>query len=281
MNSLIPIAAAVLQASSFTLDKIILSLRRVGYKTYLGVSFPMLFFSAFILFLVFHPQLNPNLFEGRYAWMLAASIGITALSNILYYRALESDHLTELQTINLLRSVPIIVFSSIFFADERNPIFIFAALIAAGAIIWSHWERGRFTFARHTVPFLVWTACVVPVGIALLKLLLAVWDPVAFLFVHDGAIALVFWFLFSPAIRHAPRSAYGFLFLTNFLSMVAWVLFFVSYQRSGIVYTTLLFSLEPLIVYFAAVLFLQEKLETKKALAFCIVLATIVFANIS
>jgi drug/metabolite transporter (DMT)-like permease len=280
MNALIPIVASVLQAGAFTFDKVILSMRRVGYKAYLGVSFPLFWFSTLILFLMFRPPLPTELFSGRNAALLIVSIGISVLSNILYYRALASDYLGELQIISLLKNVPIILFSSLLFADERNPVFIASAFIAAVAVVWSHWEGNHFKIARHTFSFFLWTVAVVPLGVSILKPLLAVWDPVALLFVHDGVVALFFWCLFSGATQRVPLAAYRYFFVTNFLSVVAWVLFLISYQRSGIVYTTLIFSIEPLLVYFAAVVFLRERFERKKAIAFCVVLATIIAANL-
>ena len=44
MNALLPLLAAFLQASSLTLDKAILSIRRMSYQTYIGFSFPLTFF---------------------------------------------------------------------------------------------------------------------------------------------------------------------------------------------------------------------------------------------
>ncbi len=280
MNAFIPILAAVLQAGSFTLDKVILSIRRVGYKSYLGVSFSMLWFSSLVLFLIFRPPLPPELFTGYYAWLLVLSVISTILSNVIYYRALASDHLVELQAIDLLKNIPIILFSSILFVDERNPVFIVSAIIATTVVIWAHWDGRHFKIARRTFTFLLWTIGVAPLSIAMLKPLLAVWDPIAFLFVRDGAVAIFFWFLFSGAMRRAPVSAYGYFFLTNLLTMTSWVLFIISYKRSGIVYTTLLFSIEPLLVYFAAVVFLKEKLAWKKATAFLIVLVTIIVSHL-
>ncbi|MEK7576153.1 MAG: DMT family transporter [Patescibacteria group bacterium] len=280
MNALIPVVAAILQAGSFTLDKVILSMRHVGYKMYLGISFPLFWFCGFILFLIFRPPLGPELFTGYLAWLLALSIAISSMSNILYYRALDSDKLAELQAIDLFKNIPIILFSSLLFADERNPVFVISAFIAAAAVIWSHWDGTHFKIARHTLSFLMWTVVVVPLGISTLKPLLAAWDPIAFLFVHDGIVAMFFWFLFSRATEHVPLNAYGYFLLTNFLSVTAWVLFFISYKNSGIVYTTLLFSLEPLLVYFAAVLFLKERLDRRKAIAFLIVLASITISHL-
>jgi drug/metabolite transporter (DMT)-like permease len=64
------------------------------------------------------------------------------------------------------------------------------------------------------------------------------------------------------------------------LTSVAWILFYFSYQRSGIIYTILIFSLQPLLVYLASVFFLKESLYWKKAVAFIVVLLSIAVAQV-
>ncbi|MBT9167771.1 MAG: hypothetical protein DDT19_01113 [Syntrophomonadaceae bacterium] len=74
--------------------------------------------------------------------------------------------------------------------------------------------------------------------------------------------------------------AFSLLVLTNILTTIAWILFYFSYQKSGIIYTILIFSLQPLLVYFASVFFLKEPLHFKKTIAFFVVLFSIVVAQV-
>ena len=112
------------------------------------------------------------------------------------------------------------------------------------------------------------------------KTLLLYWHPVAFATIRSGVIAVAIFLLFS---RHAVRAAgagnEGF-FLPAALSAVAITLYFYSFQQFGIVYTVLLFSIQPLLVYVSAVLFLKEQFHWKKAIAFVIVLCAITAAQI-
>ena len=77
-----------------------------------------------------------------------------------------------------------------------------------------------------------------------------------------------------------PGRSIPLLVATNILSASAWVLYYLSYQAFGVIYTILLFSATPLLVYFAAALFLKEPLRRRHAIAFVIVLAAIVTAQL-
>ena len=141
MNFLFPILAAILQAGSFTIDKVVLSIRRVNFKTYTGISFPLIFLITLVIFFIFRPPLSFDLLAGNLWWLLLISVGMTIVTNLIFYRALDDDKLGEIQTLDLLHAIPIIIFASIFFADERNFFVVIPALIASSAVIWSHWEH--------------------------------------------------------------------------------------------------------------------------------------------
>ena len=280
MNFLLPILAAFLQATSLTLDKVILSVRKVDFKMYIGMSFPLIFFITLIIFLVFRPPLSRELIYGNLFWWLVGSVTLSIFSNLLFYKALDQDKLGELETISLLSAIPVIIFSSIFFTDERNFSVLIPAFIASAAIIWSHWKAGHFLIKKDTLPFLLGSLVVAPLGAACSKILLAGFNPISLELLRSGALALILTPIFQRKIEKIPEQAVLLLILTNILTTIAWILFFFSYQKSGIVYTVLLFSLQPLLVYFAAIFFLKEKFNRKKFIAFLIVLASIAIAQI-
>lgn len=280
MNFLFPILAAILQAGSFTLDKVVLSIRRVNFKTYTGVSFPLIFLITLVIFLIFRPPLSFDLFVGNLWWLLLISIGMTIVTNLVFYRALDDDRLGEIQTLDLLHSIPIIIFASVIFADERNFFVIIPAFVASSAVIWSHWEHHHFKIAKHTLPFVVWSLSIAPISASISKVLLASWNPISLELVRSGAVASILGPLFAKYAQRISFKAFSLLLATNILTSIAWILFYFSYQRSGIIYTILVFSLQPLLVYLASVFFLKEPLHWKKAVAFAIVLLSIGIAQV-
>ncbi|HEY4523398.1 MAG TPA: EamA family transporter [Candidatus Paceibacterota bacterium] len=275
MNSLIPLFAAILQAGSFVTDKITLNIRGVSFKTYVGVSFPLIFLITFIIFLIFRPPLTADLFVGNLGLFFIISIGTVITSNILYYRALKHDGLGEMEVLSLLVGVPVIIFSSAVFSDERKLYVVIPALLAALAIIWSHWEGRHIHLARRTWPFFLFAFFSAPFRSGMQKLLLVAWNPISLELMQSAAVAVVLGILFWQQVRSINLKTFYLLVLTNVLTSVAWILVSFSIQRSGIIYTGLLFSINPLLVYFSSVLFLGEKTNWKKNTAFAVVLLSI------
>jgi drug/metabolite transporter (DMT)-like permease len=167
------------------------------------------------------------------------------------------------------------------FSAERNPITLVAAFIASAAIAWSHLHRTHFHIAPKTMPFIVWAVVAFPVMGLITKQLLLVWHPVALELFRDAALAITLAPLFYRYSRKISRKAFWFLVLTSFLASVSFILYDFSIQRSGIIYSTLIFALQPLLVYFGSLVFLKERFQWKKMVAFVVVLVSIIVAQVS
>jgi len=280
MSLIFPVGASILQAASFTMDKFILSVKKVTPKTYMGVSFPLIFIFTLIIFFIFNPPLTFDLFAGKYFWLILLSIFLIIGSNIIFYRALKSDLLSEIQTIELLREIPLIIFAAIIFADERNLLIVALALIATTSVIWSHWENGHFKIKKKTFLFLLWTILITPFAGIISKILLEIWNPISLGLIRNGIIAIIFIPLFFKNIKSLSQKTIPFLLLTNLLTTIAWILYFFSYQILGIIQTVLIFSLQPLLVYFTSVFLLKEKFQWKKSIAFVIILSAIIISQL-
>ena len=275
MNFFLPIIAAVLQAGSYTLDKVVLSVKKVTYKTYTGVSFPLIFLITLVIFLVVRPPLSWSLFAGKNLWYLIFTVSATLVANLIFYRALDEDNLGEIQTIELLAGIPTVIFAGLAFPSERNVPIIALALVSSLAVVWSHWKNHRFKIAKHTLPLLIWTIVIAPFGALIIKDILRVWNPITLQLFRSGCIALILVPLYFKTIEKVSLRAFTLLVATNILTTLAWIIYYFSFQLSGIVYTVLIFSLQPFLVYFASVFLLKEKLNWKKFAAFVIILLSI------
>jgi drug/metabolite transporter (DMT)-like permease len=279
-----PISAAILQSGSMTFDKLILSVKKMNYKDYIGISFPLIFLFTLIIFLIFHPKFNPEFFQLKYYLLIIALVVIILITNILYYRALKRDMLSEMQTISLLKGIPLIIFAALIFPNERNPIIIILSLIAIAAIIWSHYEHHHFKIFKKTLPFLLWILTIGAFAGIINKLILDVLNPITMQLITDGAIALILTPLYFKDIKSIPKKslkkALPLLLLTNLLTSIAFILYYFSFQLSGIIYTVLIFSIQPVLVYFISLIFLKEKFHIKKFLAFIIILIVIILSQV-
>jgi len=279
MAPFLAIVAAVLQASSFTLDKVILSIRGVNFRTYTGLSYPLIFAITLVIFLLVRPPFSLQLVSGHLRWFFLALIILSVVTNLIFYRALDHDCLGEIQTIDLFGNLPTILLAMLLFKDERNLFIIVPALVASCALVWAHWQHHRLVIARHTMHFVVWTVTGHPLAASVSKLLLRAWNPIVLELMRSGVMAVVLGLIFSHELKRASLKTGLLLVITNILTTLAFILFYFSYQRLGIVHTMLLFSLQPILVYIASLALLKEKLQPKKLIAFCIVLICIMAAQ--
>ncbi|MFA5258632.1 MAG: EamA family transporter [Candidatus Pacearchaeota archaeon] len=279
MSFLYPLGAAVLQAASATLDKVTLSIKGVTYKTYTGVSFPLIFLFTLIIFLIIKPTFALQSFNFKIIFLIIISTVFIIGTNLLYYRALKHDLLSEMQTFSLLSNIPLILLT-IIFLKERNPLLILLAFICVIALVWSHYERRHFKISKNTLPYFIWIILIAPFGGIMSKIILQTIDPISLQLIRDGIIALIFMVLFFKNIKRVPRKAYFPLLLTNILTSIAWILYFLSYQKSGIIYTVLIFSIQPLLVYITSIFLLKEKTNFRKITAFVIILICIGVAQL-
>ena len=275
MNFIIPALAAVSQSASFLIDKAALRIRGMDYRGYLGMSFPLLFGFSLILLVIFAPPFPRELFAWPMSGIFAASAAIIIVINVVFYRAMEADEMQELEVLELLERIPAILVTAAVFADERSPVVVSAALASSLAIAWSHWTGKRFSMKRTSLQFLIIGLVTAPVRVGLAKILLTVWHPLSLEIARNAVFSAVFWPVYRQAMRAVPRRAAFMVVGANMLTFAAAVLGHMSYQLSGVVYTILLMSLQPFLVYLGAVLFLGERFHPKKFIAFLVVLVSI------
>lgn len=281
MNLLLPIFSAVFYAGSQILDKLAMFRRKVRPASYIAVNFYIGFGLAIALLLFWRMPFSYELFRDNLWLLFLISVFASIAVNLTFFRSLASDDLGEIKTLDLLRVLPVIFVSSAIFEDERNVVMILLAFIASLAIVWSHWEAKHFKITGPALSFLLVGFVTAPISAVAAKELLRVWNPILLSLANISAAAI---FLTPIFLRKAPKMSAGnfsIAGLSAILGLAGGVFLFFSYKYFGIIYTVLLMSLEPLLTYFSALLFLKEKINRKKLTAFFIVLIAIILAQVT
>lgn len=275
------ITAAILQAGSFALDKAILNLRKVDYRRYTLLSFPLIAILTGIGWCIIRPGTPlAALTTGIMPWILLGTALAQIISNILFYRALQNDTLNEIQLWSMFQRVPIIIVAGFLFADERNWFVLTLAIIAALAVVWSHTNHHRLVIRKRTAPYILWILLWAPIGAALSKIILRSLDPVTMELARSIPIALVFLLLYHSAARPIGARSWIYLLVTNLLTTTAWLLYYYGYQQLGIVRTILVFSIQPLLVYLGSLVLFRERFIVKRFIGFVVVLGSIIAAHL-
>ncbi len=279
MNFLIPFLGALLGSGAIIVDKILLGGKGITYKNYSIISFLAALFVAGIAFIFVGKPIVSELFYGYAGFLLIFTTIAILTSNLLYFHALKHDLLTEMETVGLLSYIPVIATSYIFYTDERSLPVLISAIIASLAVIWSHWKKGHPFVRKRTYPYLLWLLIIAPIEAIAFKEIFLMWDPISLQFVREIIIVPILGYMYADTLRRVPVRSFFAIFFTGAVLTLSSILFFVSYSKLGIIRTTLIFNLQPLLAYIGALLFLKEKFNRKKFIAFLIVLISIVVAQ--
>lgn len=278
LNLIIPIIAAVSGSLEMFLNKFILSKEKVGYKLFTSASFVLI---SVLMFIV-----SPFLFEYNkdfflpvnllFFWMI---VGIGVVANIMLFHGMKSEKLTESDSMLVFGSMFTILLSAIIYSDERNLSVLIPALVASFALIWSHIKKHHLVF--HKAALLVLGATFLfGVENVIVKYLLYTYNAFTLYFVRCIFVAVILVICFRPNLLSLGEKKLFHLTITQVLIIIQVVLSFYSFGRYGVVYTSLILTLLPVLLYVYALVWLKEKLEIKKAIAGVVILMCVVVAQI-
>lgn len=279
MPLLFPIIAALAHATDVLVGRFIMTRQRLGHRQFTIVMFLGLYFWS-SLSTLFIGGIASGAFTGRYIGELILVTLIASIYNMLYYQGVEKESVEKFEPILTFMSLGAILAAAFVYPDERNPVALPAAIIAALAVAFPYirqsnsWDKYQWRLVGY-----VFLAAVEAV---LLKDLLTVYQPASLYAVRTGLILVVL-YSFYTLVRPIPLVVISKNHIKEvvFLS-IAPTIYFISMlyaiQALGIVLSTLIFLIYPLFVYTGAKLFLKEKLHLKNLVSGAVVLACVVVA---
>lgn len=278
---LIAVIASISQAGSQTIDKFIVSKQKINFKLYLVSSYIIISLLALPLF-IFFGSIQPQALETWWIFLLVLGIIFTTAVNIIYYRALQHEKITQLQPVTLLAPLFTVLVAGFFLPEERNYLIIGLAIISSLALVWAHFDikKHNLKFDKYVLSLLLFSILVSPFSAIITKKLLTVYDPFAFEFIRTALAIPIFYIILRPSFKPLKKKNPTFLILTNVLTTAAWILVLFSYKWIGIIQTTLIFNLSPLLVCLFASKYLKEKMKPKEIIALVIILACVTISQV-
>ncbi len=275
---IIPTIAAVSGSLEMFLNKFILSKEKVNYKLFTAASFILLS----LLMLIISPflfEFNYNFFLPINIILLLVVVVIGTIANVWLFHGMKSEQLTETDALLVFGNMFTILFSAIVYADERNPYILIPALIASLALVLSHVKKHHLKF--HKSALMILGAMVFfAVENVIVKSLLNTYNAFSLYFIRCFFIMIILVIYFRPNIVSLGKKRFFHLTITQILIIIQLVLTYYSFQKFGVVYTMLIMTLMPILLYIYALFWLKEKLEMKKMIAGIVILICVVVAQI-
>lgn len=273
-----PLIAALAQAGGVLIDKITLTRQRVELKIFIPILFVFLFFMTAVLW-PWLGWISIDLFKPYYLILFFAMIIVAIIWNVFYYKGAQAEKIHDFELIVMGQPLVTILLASIFLQGERSWPIVILAIIAGLALIVSHLHREHLTFSPQMWGLII-AVVLMSVELILIDLLLAVFSPVALYAVRTGIIALFFYFYYRPHLKMVAPHHYGLIAISAALGVVQMVTKFYGFEQFGVVYTSLILILAPILVYIISTIWMHERLKARQVLAGLIILGCIVAATV-
>jgi drug/metabolite transporter (DMT)-like permease len=274
------IISTITQAFGVTLDKVVLSYRKIPVKDFIPIVFFFLcLFAAPALF--FKGSINwQELLTLKYIILYFSMIITAILWNILYYHGVRSEKVQEFELIFMLNPLIVILFATFFFPAERNLQIIIAGIVASFALIFAHLKREHLVFSNAALWLIV---CVILMSVETImhRALLNFISPGALYFSRTLLLLLFFALFYRPNISGLNKTSIGLIALNGLLGATQFVARFYGYRDAGVIITTLILTSAPILVYLAAYFYFKETIKKRMIVAGLIILACIIWATLA
>ncbi len=270
--------ATLTQAGGVVLDKIILTRRQVA----LHVFTPILFLFLFLLTAVFYPflgKINSEFFETKNLALFLGLILTALIWNVFYYKAIQSEKVQESELVLMFQPLLTILLASIFLKDESNLRVEVAAFIAAIALICSQIKRHHFNISFGAYDMIL-AVVFMSAELILIRLALNFLSPVALYALRTGILFLFFYVYYQPKIFRVSKINILLIVTNAILATTQMITKFYGFETLGVVYTSLILILAPLLVYLASIFYFHEKFHLRTAISIVVIFLCIVYATV-
>lgn len=265
-------------AGGVAFDKIILDKRRVPVMRFI----PLLFIWLALVTAIFIPIFGRVDLEIFHYWkailVFAAMIGVAVTWNVFYYQGIQKENLAEFELIMLFTPLATVILAEIFVPSERNLGVFAAGIISSSALIASRFRRHHVKLsliAKRTMLAML----LMSFESILIKYLLTYFSPVSLYFVRTTVIAVIFLIMYRPKLFEMPLVAYGLTIISAIFGVMQMVLKFYGFQNLGIIETTMILLLGPVLVYIISYFYFHESLYKRDLLAMAIIVMSVLYVQ--
>lgn len=269
--------AALTQAGGIIIDKITLTRRQVELKVFIPIVFLFLFLLSAIL-LPFLGHVSADFFKLNTLILFVLMIITAIIWNVFYYRGAQAEKVHEFEMIVIFQPLVTIILASFFLRSEQNWPIVVVSIIASLALILSKIGKEHFKITPSSAG-LILAVVLMSIELIIIDVLLKVISPVAIYCVRTGILAIFFWLYYKPHVERVADHNVQLILFSSIFGVIQMVAKFYGFQTMGVVLTSLILILAPILTYTLSTFFLHEKLHWKQTVSFVIILICVIFAT--
>jgi len=271
--------SAVGNAGELILDKITLSKRGVPLRLFLPIAFVFLFvltviFTPFFGFINYQTALLPN------NLFLALLMIVTAVAwNVLIYQNIRDESVHRHEVMMMTAPLVTVLMAAVFFQEEFNLSIFILSLIASVALIFARTERHHFKIDKNSANLFL-AVILMSVESIIIRELLRSYSPVSLYAIRTFFIGLFFLLYYQPKWKDVARSPLWLIGLSSAVGVTQMVAKFYAFDSLGVVFTTLVSTLGPIIVFLGSWEILHERIRPRVVIAAVVILACVTVATV-
>lgn len=269
--------SALANSANILLDKLVLSRQKMTLQNYI----PLLFAFLFLATLITVPWLGGVdtvlAWNQQYIFYFVLMVLLAIMWNIFYYQGLQKEKLVEFEMIILLTPLATVILSALFFPEEFNgPVFL-AALLGGLTLFLSHVERHHFQFDRYAIHLLL-AVILMAMEAMVQKELLLVYSPVMLYLIRTAVLAIFFTIYYRPKLHEIKDVQFKLVAASGALGALYFVTRLYGFQEYGVVFTTLVLLLGPVVVSLFDTKINGTPVKRRTILAFIVILGCVAYA---
>jgi len=270
--------ASIGNAGGVILNKLILSKHKVPVPRFI----PTLFIWLAIITAIFLPKWGfvdwEQLLTAKYIILFALMIVVACIWNVYALRGIQKEEIHEFELIMLLSPLMTIIFAEIFLPAERDIWVFVAGIVASVALIATRFRHHHLKIGK-TAWLTIMAMVLMSLESIIIKEILAVVSPVSLYFIRTTVIAIVFLILYRPKISKISKEVYAMTIISAIFGVVQMVLKFYGFINFGVIETTMVLILGPMMVYVYSYFYFKEKLYKRDIVAAIVVVAMILWVT--
>lgn len=251
----------------------------VGEKNMTGLKvlkIQMFFISILMIIpVLIWGSILPIFLTPEYILLFIALVAVGLLNNLLYFTALSKKNVCEVEPIAMLATPITIFLAMLVLTTERNPILLVIALIATAALLLSRIEKKHLDFDKYSL-MLMGHNILIAFEAILVKELLVATNAISLYGIRTALIALILFLLFKKIkVNKLSKKEYAQTFINSGITSVEFVAKFIAIGLIGVVNSSLILLLGPILILVFSKIFLKEKITLKRGLGDLVILLCI------
>jgi len=279
----IPILGALALASGTVMQKILLRKRKMDIKEYNALEF-LAIIIVMALVIVFFWKLEPEALQLKNILIFIGIVIISIAANLFMLYSTKHEKITNIEPAKILEPLFVVLLAvifSLFFKGiyEKDSNVIIPGVIAGLALVFSHVKKHHLNFNK-SFTFAIIGSFFFALELVISVLILDYYSPFSFYFLRCTAIFLITYLIFKPKLNNLKNKEKFHFLIIGSIWVILRVIMYYGYIKIGIISTTIVLMLGPVLVYFFARIFLKEKLHWKNIVSSIIILACVAYVEL-